>query len=95
MSAPGHEGGGCGWGDEWTPDELNGALDTYGAPPGDTVHDRLQAWEQRERALRVAAEAVLKNAGIVLSEPPHTGSVSVSQARLCAVRDALREPTDA
>lgn len=33
-------------------------LDTYGAPPGDTIEDRLRAWEQRERALRVAFETL-------------------------------------
>ena len=30
-------------------------LDTYGAPPGDTIEERLRAWEQRERALREVA----------------------------------------
>ena len=34
---------------------IDAALDAYGAPPGETIDDRLRAWEQRERWLRARA----------------------------------------
>ena len=43
-----------------TSSAIHRALDAYGAPKGDTVHDRLRAWEQRERALRALAVAAMR-----------------------------------
>ncbi len=35
-------------------------LDAHGAPPGETVEERLRLWAERERGLRNAARAMIE-----------------------------------
>ena len=49
-------------------DYLDDVLDTHGAPPGDTLEDRLRAWAEREQGWIGQAERCLSKAQRCLSK---------------------------